>query len=238
MSMKKWVTKKEISDLLKAYSVRPDEFESFGDDGYSFKSRYAKGYVISFEPEIQHENVKTGRIILSHTKWDGKRTFQDIWGRDSNGKLQFFFRNPWNKPFADYDYIHDLETENKELKETGQKVITNQNIQKMFNERSQLLDRLSDLVKQTNEKIALLELENEALREKSAFLEKQNQKLINETEHNARGAGRKADPQHLKEQVAKVQSLIEEGKSISEIQQIMGISRSSYFRYKKFIENT
>ena len=65
---KKWITKKEIEKLIRSYSVRPNEFEPFGTEGYSFKSRYAKGYTISLEQELQHGGEKTGRILVSHTK--------------------------------------------------------------------------------------------------------------------------------------------------------------------------
>ena len=192
MAIRKWATKKEIESLIKTYSIRPDEIEPFGDEGYSFKSKLARGYVISIKPEVQHGNVETGRIIISHTKSNGKRTFQDVWERDSGGNLQFAFRNPWDKPFADYDYIRETKDRNTELENTVHEI------------KQQL---------------------------------KKYQKLINNTKRNARGAGRKADLQHLKEQVAEVQLLLEEGKNSSEIQRIMGISRSSYFRYKRFIKN-
>lgn len=192
MAIKKWITKKEIADILKTYSVRTDEFEQIGTEGYFFQSRFTKGYTISFEPEIQHGTEKTGRIVISHSKNGGKRTFHDIWERDSNNKLQFMYRNPWNRPFSDYDYICSLEAQIIELKEAGQKL------------QSQL-----------------------------AALAKKNQELINGTKHNARGAGRKADPEHLEAQAREVQNLLADGKTADEVQKIMGISKSSFFRYKK-----
>ena len=88
-AQKKWITKKEIERLIRSYSVRPNEFEPFGNEGYSFKSRYAKGYTISLEQEIQHGNEKTGRILVSHTKGNGERTYCDIWEWDFERNLQF-----------------------------------------------------------------------------------------------------------------------------------------------------
>lgn len=219
-AQKKWITKKEIEKLIKSYSVRPNEFEPFGTEGYSFKSKYAKGYTISLEQELQHGSEKTGRILVSHTKGSGERTYCDIWEWDFDRNLQFVFRNPRNVPFTDYSYIHDLETQIKELKEAGH----NQQCQS---------EESPETLSQLQQEIHFLKTENESLRSQAASLEKELQKLINKTQHNARGAGRKADPQKLENQAKKVQSLLSDGKSAVEIQEIMGISRSTFFRYKK-----
>ena len=224
MAKKKWITKKEIESILKSYSVRPNEFESVGDNEYFFKSNYARGYTISLEQEMQYCNTeKTGRILVSHADAHGKRTYCDIWKRDLSGKLQFAFRNPSDKLFADYEYINDLERQIAELKKHGQE------IQQNINSASQ---NESDL------KINLLEAENRKLYDRIQLLEEENKKLINNTRHNARGAGRKSDIQHLEAQVSKVQSLLNSGKSAAEIQKIMGISKSSFFKYKKRIKDT
>lgn len=34
MPRKKWITKKEVSNILNSYSVRPNEFGQIGDNGY------------------------------------------------------------------------------------------------------------------------------------------------------------------------------------------------------------
>lgn len=223
MPVKKWITKKEIADLLKAYSVQADEFERMKTEGYFFKSKYARGYTISLEPEVQHGSTKTGRIVASHTKNGGKRTFKDIWERDSDNKLQFMFRNPWNQPFTDRDYIRDLEAKIHEL----------ESYQKLINNTNQSQDTLVTL----HQEIESLKAENEVLKTQVNALIEKNQKLIDMTKHNARGAGRKANPQHLDAQVKKVQALIEDGKTASEIQQAMKISSSTYFRYKRLTKN-
>lgn len=227
MAIKKWITKKEIDQILKSYSVRPNEFEPVGDNEYFFKSNYANGYTISLEQEIQYGSEKTGRILVSHTNGKGRRTYYDIWKRDSSGKLQFVFRNPWNKPCADYEYINDLESQIADLREYGQKI------------QQQLQQGISCAPQNENDsKINLLESENKRLHNRIQVLEEENQKLINKTKHNARGAGRKVDIQHLETQVSKIQSLLNSGKTAMEIQKIMGISRSSFFRYKKLIKDT
>lgn len=232
-TQKKWITKKEIDKLLKSYSVRSNEFEPIGNEGCSFKSNYTKGYVISLEQEIQHGSEKTGRILVSHTKGNGKRTYCDIWERDSGGELQFICRNPWDQPFSDYGYIRDLQSQIKELKEYGQKMkkLVEQQGGESVPERVGVQDSIYS-------QAAALQSENEVLHGRIEFLEKENQKLINETKHNVkRGRGRKADIQHLQAQVERVDNLLKSGKKNAEIQKIMGISKSTFFRYKKLIKS-
>lgn len=233
MSRRKWITKKDIADIIRAYSVRTDEFEQVGNEGYFFKSNYTKGYTISLGPEIQDGNIKTGRIVVSHTKNGGKRTFQDIWEHDSDNRLQFIFRNPWNEPFSDHDYIKDLEAQILELKRYGQKLkeqLKRCQGASMDTEHTQVC---TERLLQEN---SSLRHENEALRDQIAALTEKNNRLLDKTKHNARGAGRKADPQHLESQIKEVRALLEAGKTATEVQKIMGISRSSFFRYKRFIQ--
>ena len=234
MNNKKWITQKEVSDLLKTYSIRTDEFERLGNDDYFFQSKYVKGYALSLEPETQYGTERTGRIIVSHTKDGGKRTFQDIWEYDQNNKLQFVFRNPWNKPFADYDYIHDLESQIAELREDCQKLQT-----QLVNQPKSVNDikNPQESSAQLQQDLTFLKTENESLRSQIDSLTQKYHELINKTGRNARGAGRKPDPQHLQSQVKEVQNLLAAGKNSDEIQKIMKISRSSFFRYKKLIKN-
>lgn len=226
MSRKKWITKKEASDILKSYSVRTNEFEQVGDNGYFFKSNYTRGYTISLEPEIQRD-IKTGRVVVSHTQSGGKRTFQDIWERDSDNRLQFKFRNPWDSPFADYAYIQELETQILELKEAGQK------IQEQLAEHHGPSQRSP---KQLQQEITSLKSENKALQAQVSALTEKYEGLLKKTKHNARGAGRKPDPAHFESQAKKVQELLDAGKMPVEVQKIMGISRSSFFKNKKSIQ--
>lgn len=225
MPRKKWITKKEVSDILKSYSVRTNEFEQVGDNGYFFKSNYTRGYTISLEPEIQG-SIKTGRIIVSHAQNGGKRTFQDIWERDSDNRLQFKFRNPWDRPFADHDYIQELEAQILELKEAGQKV------QEQFGKSHESINSANPTPE--FQELTELRIENEALRNQVTNLTKKYGELIKKTGHNARGAGRKADLAHLEAQAQKVQDLLNAGKPAAEIQKALGISRSTFFKYKKF----
>lgn len=138
-----------------------------GDNGYFFKSCYTKGYTISLEPEIQHGSIKTGRIVVSHTQNGGKRTFQDVWERDPDGRLQFVFRNPWDRPFADYDHIQELETQILELKEGGLKLQ-----EQLAEYHEPLNDTESPLeyLEQLQQKISFLESENKTLQAQVADL--------------------------------------------------------------------
>lgn len=235
MSKKRWITKKEISDIIKAYSVRTDEFEQVGNDGYFFKSNYAKGYTISLRPEIQDGDVRTGRIIVSHTRNGGKRTFHDIWERDPDNRLRFVFRNPWDRLFADYDYIKDLEAQILELREAGQKL---QEQREKCQGTSADTEHTETRIERLLQENISLRRENEDLRDHITALIEKNDRLLDSTKHNARGAGRKADPAHLASQVREVRSLLEAGKTATEVQRIMGISRSSFFRYKRLIQES
>lgn len=225
MSKRKWITKKGIATILKTYSIRKDEFQPFGNGGYCYVSRYTHGYMISITQELQHVTEKTGRILVTHTQGDGRITFNDIWKRDADGTLQFCFRNPQNIPPSDAAYIKDLEQQISELKSIGQKL------------EAQLKEYRSGQTEPQPQTYSLM-TENENLRKQVEALTAENQKRINNPKHNARGAGRKPDPEHLEAQAQKVRSLLATGKSTSEIQKIMGISRSSVFRYKKFIKGS
>lgn len=226
MSRKKWITKKEASDILKSYSVRTNEFEQAGDNGYFFKSNYTRGYTISLDPEIQRD-IKTGRVVVSHTQSGGKRTFQDIWERDADNRLQFKFRNPWDRPFSDHSYIQELEAQILELKEAGRKV------QEQLAEHHEPPQRSPE---QLQQEITSLKSENKALQAQVSALTEKYEGLLEKTKHNARGAGRKPDPQHLNSQAKKVQELLDVGKTPIEVQEALGISRSTFFKYKKFIQ--
>lgn len=229
MGKRKWITKKEISTILKTYSVRTDEFNPFGDDGYCFVSKYTHGYMLSINNELQYGTEKTGRITVTHTNGNGYITFNDVWERDTNGNLQFCFRNPHNIPLSDAAYIKDLEQQISELKSAGQKLEAQsrgyQPGQPQYPDQAELLIQINTLMD-----------ENQKLQEQVNSLTEENQKLINNTKPNARGAGRKADPAHLESQAKKVQDLLDSGKTSTEVQKIMGISRSTFFRYKRFIK--
>lgn len=227
--MKKWITKSEISKLLKTYSIRKDEFQPVKESGYFFQSQIIKGYTLTISQEtINAPNYfkKTGRIIVSHTQFNGKRTYVDVWERDRNGDLQFCFRNLWNQPLSDADYIKELEEKNDQLQQAGRKL--QDQLIAIQHERIDSQELIIDI--NDNEEILYLRKQINDLQEKY-------QKLIYDTNiHNARGAGRKPSQERLKA-IGHVKTLIESGCSDQDIMNKLGISRATFYRYKKSINN-
>ena len=179
--MKKWITKLEVEKIIKTYSIRKDEFEPVSSINYCYKSKLVKGYMITLSAEQE-----TGRILVTHTQDNGKRTYIDIWGHDKSNNLCFLFRNLWNQPLSNADYIKDLEFQIEELKDAGRKL---------------------------------------------------QQTLKNDTPiHNARGAGRKPSQERLNA-IDKVKTLLESGCNDQDIIKQLGISRATFYRYKKNINN-
>lgn len=90
-----------------------------------------------------------------------------------------------------------------------------------------------------NEKIKDLKAENhkykkmyEQLTQKLSVVKSQ---LENNTKHNARGAGRKPSPERLKS-IEQVKVLLDSGCSDQDIMTQLGISRATFYRYKKEIK--
>jgi len=200
---KKWITKSEILKLLKTYSIRKDEFLPVGESGYFFQSQIIKGYTIKLSQETidaPDYYKKTGRIIVSHAQSNGKRTYVDVWERDQNGDLQFRFRNLWNQPLSDADYIKELEEKNDQLLQAGRKLQDQLSTIQYERINSQ------ELIVDTNDKEEVLYLRNQINK-----LEEKYQKLKNDTHvHNARGAGRKPSKERLNA-ISQVKSLLDSG---------------------------
>jgi len=226
---KKWITKSEILKLLKTYSIRKDEFQPVGESGYFFQSQIIKGYMIKISQDtIEAPDYfrKTGRIIVSHTQSNGKRTYVDVWERDRNDNLQFRFRNLWNQPLSDADYIKDLKKENEQLIQAGRKLQEQlATIQHEYNVSHELI------IDTNNEEEVLY------LRQQINDLEKKYQKLKNDTHiHNARGAGRKPSKERL-HSIDQVKNLLDSGCSDQDIMNLLKISRATFYRYKRSINN-
>jgi hypothetical protein len=226
---KKWITKSEILKLLKTYSIRKDEFQPVGESGYFFQSQIIKGYMIKISQDtIEAPDYfrKTGRIIVSHTQSNGKRTYVDVWERDRNDNLQFRFRNLWNQPLSDADYIKDLKKENEQLIQAGRKLQEQlATIQHEYNVSHELI------IDTNNEEEVLY------LRQQINDLEKKYQQLKNDTHiHNARGAGRKPSKERL-HSIDQVKNLLDSGCSDQDIMNLLKISRATFYRYKRSINN-
>ena len=166
--------------------MQKNEFKRLeGFEKETYESIRLKGYVVSLSEETAY-GEKTGRIIATHTRPDGKISLQDIWERNGNGQLIFRFRNLDNAPPADREYIRDLEDENKRLMENGRL----------------LQNKLRELNAESPMDSQKLESECQSLRKELEV----SHKLINDyrneldalkaersecTRHDARGAGRK-----------------------------------------------
>lgn len=227
---KKWITKSEIEKILKTYSTHKDEFQPVGTQEYFFQSRIIKGYTISIiqeKSESEEYSEITGRIIVSHTQWNGKKTYNDIWQRDSSGIIQFFCRNLWNQPISDADYIREIEEKNVQLR---MDIIKLQEYLSEVHSDSGKQNNSYKLIKNTDSESEITRLQNQL-----DDLNAKYQKLKNDTNvHNARGAGRKPSQERL-DAIGQVESLLESGYNDQDIMNRLGISRATFYRYKKSI---
>lgn len=98
-----------------------------------------------------------------------------------------------------------------------------------------MLDKLkkADLIKLIESKDELIKL----LEKRVDELEKEIDD-IKKSKHNERGAGRKKfNDDYIKKSI-EFQNLYNSQKSINEIMEIMEISRATYYRFKKWIDET
>lgn len=127
------IKKSILNMILDSYSTRPKEFESIeGLEGEYYRSKVIKGYQLWIElEEIQYLNaegngsgevVKTGRILVHHSNSRGKRVFNDVWDKDSNGEYYWLCRNSPKEPFNDYRVLRDMEEELHKVKVASRKV--------------------------------------------------------------------------------------------------------------------
>lgn len=228
---KKWITRLEIEKILKTYSIRKDEFRPVGSQEHFYQSCLVQGYTIKIDPElVQGETtVKTGRITVTHSQSSGKKTYQDIWQKNPDGGIEFLFRNLWNQPFSDADYIRELEEKNRQLQQTGQKL--QEQLSAVHSDSGKWND-FHELIKDTDSEseIFCLQKQLEDLKEKY-------QKLKDDTiVHNARGAGRKPSKERLNA-ISQVKLLLESGCNDQDVINQLGISRATFYRYKKSINN-
>lgn len=225
---KKWITQAEINKILNTYSSRKGEFLPVEGKEYFYQSQIIKGYTISISEESEqgvNYSAKTGRIIVTHSQWNGRKTLNDIWERDKDGILQFKFRNLWNQPTSDAQYISDLEQQIEELTKAGHQLQeqlratdTVQKYQKLIIDNAEYDNSIAELQEQIN------------------LLKQENQKLIIDTKHNARGAGRKPSKERI-DAIAQMQRLLKSGVSEQDIMLQLGISKPTFYRYKKSINN-
>ena len=105
-------------------------------------------------------------------------------------------------------------------------------------ERSKALDqkkitRLQEKVQELQTLLCTLEEKYKQLQESV-----KNSSAIFDTVHNARNAGRKPKPEEkIQQQIQQLEKLLKEGKKEKAIYTEMGISRSTYYRLKKYIKS-
>lgn len=237
------LTKTDIEKILSIYRLQKNEFRRIeGFEKETYESIRLKGYMVSFSEERVLPNRKTGRVIVTHTRANGKISLYDIWERDGNGELQFRFRNPRDIPLADRDYIRESEEENKRLKGTGQKLqetllLPDTSDKSIIDHRSNN-ENPTEIQKLQTEILGLkkeLDISHKLIIESKRELDRLRTRLENPPIHNARGAGRKPSKDRA-DAVKRCRALLAQGKSSAEIQDILGISSATFYRYKRSLD--
>lgn len=200
--MKNWITQTEVTKIINIYSIRKNEFEQVSNINYCYQSKLIKGYMITLSEE-QNNIEKTRRIIVTHTQDNGKRTYTDVWERNKDNNLQFRFRDLWNQPLSDAEYIKDLERQIEELRQAGIK------LQSQLQENHKLITDTYEPIQQQEQ---------------------------HKPKHNERGAGRKPSQERLNA-IEQMQELLKSGMNEQDIMNKLGISRATFYRYKKNINN-
>jgi len=228
VNKRKWITKAEIKEILKMYSVRTDEFEHIEKLEYHYKSKYAKGYVIAINPEeLKGKNVteQTGRILVQHCTPSGDIMHTDIWERTRDGnKLQFLCRQEKGNLPDSAAYVNDLREELEQL-------------QRKNKDLQQLLD--ANMNKAGGVDAAeLKELLDTAISQRDYYKELY-QDLKKETDKKKENVGRKkrGESDASREVLKTVQNVLNNDPENKEPWKTIGIGRATFFRYKKLIQD-
>lgn len=113
---------------------------------------------------------------------------------------------------------------------------------KLKEDNEVLKQKVEDLENSVNESHKNTIAVGKTMEESSEFylkqiqeLQEENRKLRNQTEpvHNARGAGRKKNDATYMKRYAEFANLVRKGNNMTEIMELMEISRSTYFRFMK-----
>lgn len=230
---KSGLTRADIERISSAYRLQRNEFRRIeGFETETYESIRLKGYVLSLSEEKISCGEETGRIIVTHTRCDGKISLYDIWERDADGQLQFRFRNPRDIPPTDRDYIRDLEEENRRLKETL--LLPDGSDERLMDHRSDNEDpsAIQRLQTEILELKKELDISHELITENERELDRLRTRLKDPPIHNARGAGRRPSKDRA-DAVKRCRALSAQGKSRTEIQDILGISSATFYRYKR-----
>ena len=124
---RKWITKAEERQILRAYERYAGEFQPYEDVEHFYEIpgvRKVTGRIagIRFEKEPKPMIGKNARIFVHHTDGKGLIMFIDVWERDKDGKLLWKYRNPANLPLSDREVIKEYEREIEYLEELVKKL--------------------------------------------------------------------------------------------------------------------
>ena len=230
---KNWITKKHLSQLLEAYSFKKNEFildedQESGTYRYS-GSRKDSGIHLTVSSWYNSIQAKTEGYKVSLSDENGIITCIDFY-RPEGESLIHVMRNVPKEPRSD-EYrealkdIRQLEKENYAL----------------YHEKKRLQDEIDGLKKQLAKARDLTALEKKI--EKLSAENRQLKKDINECQKltavthvkNERGAGRHKSPERA-EAVTRLKQLIEADTPQKEIIEKLRISKRTYYRYKKELE--
>ena len=227
---KNWITKKQLSQLIDAYSFKKNEFvldegQESGTYRYS-SSRKDSGLHLSISSWYNSIQDKTEGYKVSLSDENGIITCTDFY-RPEGDSLIHVMRNVPKEPSSDgyreaLKDIRHLEKENYAL----------------YHEKQCLQDEIDGLKKQLAKArdITSLEKKIEKLSAENRQLKKdirKCQKLTAVTHvKNERGAGRHKSPERA-EAVKRLKQLIAEDVSQDEIMKELKISKRTFYRYKK-----
>ncbi len=137
--MKKWLTKKDETRIIAAYSIRPGDIKPLDAIEHTYvyfpAARAGKAALLKIERETTKTTI-TGRILVRHSDSEGRIVAVDAWERDDQGLYQWVCRNPAGMPLSDKEvfaayektiaemkqkYHEFIETMEKQIKPAGRK---------------------------------------------------------------------------------------------------------------------
>ncbi len=123
MKRENWITKAEEKVIISTYEGFKGEIIPYGDPNdhmYEITTVRRAGDrslgLITIKSEYIPEQKEQPRILVQHSDAEGKRTFTDVWERNSLGKLYWKYRNPVGVPISTRDAIDEKEHEISTLK--------------------------------------------------------------------------------------------------------------------------
>ena len=200
------LTKTQKNQIIKAYCVTKAEYEEKAPDFF-----YHRGLHCSLK--ISKSETEPNTVIVTRTDGHGRIQFRDRWTMEKDGTPCFLTSNPANVPLSDVQIIKDLEQEIVLLKQEGTKL----------KEMASLSNSNNDIV--AEKRIDILKSENQALKAEISELEG---KL-----HRKGKAGRKENAERKEALHNQIDNLLHARMDEKKICAKLGISRATFFRYKK-----